>query len=144
MSQSRWRPIYERVAPILVVMCLLASLFASVGTYWGSRVNSAQDRARTADNTRLLACFDDFASALAGGLPPVRKATAATNTALAAAMAELRAGLVKVGAGTFTGADLNRLIDAFAAYQEANDHLEQVRAANPYPPAPSTFCPADS
>lgn len=142
-TPRQWRSFYDRAAPALVIFCLLASLFSSVGVWYNDRVNGAQDRQRTEDNTALLACFDDFASDLAGGLPPVREATAAANQALSEALRALQVGLVKVGTGAFEESDLRAIIAEFEEYQTANDELAEVRKEHPYPDAPSTFCPAD-
>jgi hypothetical protein len=129
-------PLYRRAAPVIVVITALIAIGAVVFSAHTSRESDRQ-------KADLLSCFDRFATDLAGGLPPVRDATAERDAANAAAMGSLGDGLVKVGAGTFKEADLKAIVAAFAAYREANQKLDQVRAANPYPPAPSTFCADD-
>lgn len=135
-----WWPYYAFVVSIVAVTSLVLGV---VGVYTNGRqdaVAAAANKARDQYNRKLLDCFDDFATDLAGGLPPVRTATAAANDALAVAIVQLKVGLSKVGVGTFTAADLQRIIAAFDRYQLASDHLAQVRRNHPYPPAPSEFC----
>lgn len=144
---DRARTLYDRIAPWLV---LAIGMMAAVGIWIGVLgvfANNRQDAQATAeqsardkDTKALLKCFDDFASDLSGGLPPVRAATAESGEALSEAMGSLQQGLKKVGAGTFEDDDLSQIIGAFDAYQKANRNLVQVRKENPYPPAPSTFC----
>lgn len=140
MTPTKWRQLYDRTAPALAIICLAASLFASVGVFWNDRVNGQQDRARLADQTALLGCFDTFATDLSGGLPPVREASVQRDDALAAALLALQDGLVKVGTETFTAADLATVIRLFDTYRRESENLTRVRAANPYPPPPSKFC----
>lgn len=146
-ASPTWRTIYERVAPLLAIMCLLIALLAAVGTYMNSRADEKQDdliaeqtAARGKDNAQLLACFDAFATALAGGLPPVREATAARDQALAEALTALQDLLSKAIHGNTEPGDADPLVEALTAYRAANAALEQVREENPYPEAPSEFC----
>lgn len=139
--------IYTRVAPILMVVSLLIGIGAAVGTYVNDRANVRQDHQRIIDEAAssraqqgLLECFDKFATQLAGGLPPVRAASAARDDALAAAEVELRDALVDIVSGADVKHELRKLVRALNAFQTASDHLSAVRAANPYPPAPATFC----
>lgn len=127
----------------ITAIAVIGLILGVVGIYENNRQNAldaAENKARDEQNKVLLDCFDDFASQLAGGLPPVREATAETNAALAAALLELQGGLVKVGTDSFAPADLESLIAAFGRYQKANANLTQVRKDNPYPDPPSTFC----
>lgn len=136
----RWWTYYATVVSAVAIVGLILGV---VGIYANNRQDAQADaeaRARDADTKALLKCFDDFASDLSGGLPPVREATAATNDALSGALSSLQVGLVKVGTGTFKPSDLDSIIAAFDNYQHANDHLIKVREDNPYPPPPSTFC----
>ena len=154
MTQPKWRQVYEKVAPVLVVFCLLASLFASVGTYWGARVNAAQDRARTADNTRLLGCFNEYAKASSTSSTAVRVASvrkdAATSERDDTLNEEGRAFLTVVDhllTNQVTPADVKNLRDALqhraaaaAKLDRAQAALDEARKDNPVPPPPSTFC----
>lgn len=139
---SRWRQVYETFAPAAVVFCVACSMFASVGVFWQSRVNANQDARRLQDNTAFIRCFDRFATDLSGSLPPVRKATAARDQALSAALGVdgLAGGFQKLNRGTFTDADLRQLIRLFLAYGVADAALAKARAENPYPVAPSKLC----
>jgi hypothetical protein len=136
----RWWIYFSTVAAAIAVIGLILGV---LGIYTNGRQDAtaaAENKARDQYNHTLLDCFDKFATDLAGGLPPVRTATAAANDALAAALVQLKTGLTRVGLGTFTDDDLQRIIRAFDTYQHANDELTKVRDANPYPPPPSTFC----
>lgn len=154
MTQPKWRLVYEKAAPVLVVFCLLASLFASVGTYWGARVNAAQDRARTADNTRLLGCFNEYAkasstSSTAVRLASVRKDAATTerdNTlneegqAFLTVVEHLLADSVAPKDVQALRDTLRRRAAAAAKLDLAQVALDKAREDNPVPPPPSTFC----
>lgn len=144
---AKAREFYDQVAPWLM---LLIGIVAAIGIWVGASATitnarqDAQSRAETQvrdqQQRALLDCFDDFASQLAGGLPPVREASAVRDDALAKALGSLSSGLVKVQQGGVTPDELAEIIDDFAKYQRAADDLTEVRAENPYPPAPSTFC----
>lgn len=135
-----WWPYYAFAVSIIALGSLVLGV---LGVYTNGRqdaVSAAENKARDSYNRKLLDCFDEFASDLSGGLPPVREATAASGEALSQAMGSLQLGLVKVGSGTFQDDDLQRIIAAFDAYQKANQNLVKVRKENPYPPSPSEFC----
>lgn len=142
-----WRSIYERVAPFLALMIFLLALAAGVGTYVNDRNDRERDRAitalnseRIADQERLLSCFDKFATALAGGLPPVRQASAVWNDAVAGVVSGLTDALVKTLNKQVVPADVQAVIDAGRSFVAANTALSQARTDNPYPDAPSRFC----
>lgn len=135
------------------MFCILISLFAVVGTYANDRANERQDdqritdnAARADDNARLLACFDDFADTLAGGLPLVREANAARNAAQSQVFISLQALLAAALTGERPIPDdvaavvIKNLVEALAAYRAADAQLTQVQADNPVPDAPSKFC----
>lgn len=132
--------VYRRLAPPLLVLALIIAIAAAVGTYVNDRaINQANARSLAAQG-RLLGCFDRFATALAGGLPPVRVASAQRDAALAAAAVALQAALVKLAAEAVGPTDVRSVIDALGRFLEASDTLDQVRSQNPYPEAPSQFC----
>lgn len=144
---ERTREVYDRVAPWLVLaiglMAAVGIWIGVIGVFANNRQDAqaaAEQKTRDDDTKALLKCFDDFASDLSGGLPPVRTATAAANDALSEALAQLQQGLVKVGSGKFTDGDLERIIAEFDEYQQASRELTHVRKDNPYPLPPSTFC----
>lgn len=154
--------IYRRIAPLLIVCALVLAIGAVTGTYVNDRADRRRDHAiteansaRIQDNADLLACFDKFATALAGGLPPVRDASAARDDARAAwedasnaVSKAIEAALARAASGQpVDGSQVPVILGAFhdldtasAALHKANTNLDQVRAANPYPPPPSTFC----
>lgn len=144
---ARARQFYDQVAPWLM---LLIGVVAAVGIWVGASAtitNARQDAQTRAESEvrdqqqkALLDCFDDFASQLAGGLPPVREASASRDDALASALDALREGLVKAQQGGVGPSDLTAIIDSFANYQRAADDLTRAREENPYPEAPSAFC----
>lgn len=144
---ARAREVYDRIAPWLVLAIGITTAIAMWVGVAGIFANNRQDAqaaaeqaARDKDTKALLKCFDDFASDLSGGLPPVRTATAASGDANAASWRSLRDGLVDISRDQFDGADLEHIITQIDAFLTANDHLGDVRKANPYPLPPSTFC----
>lgn len=158
MSDPRpWRVIYDRFAPFVALLCLLIAVVAAAGTYVNDRNQTAERQDRVRENSRLLACFDKFATELAGGLPPVRVASEARDKAVtgkdvgvAQVMRALDNLLNKAIEGTAKPADSDRLVKALEDYKaafkrlrEANQNLDDVREANPYPPPPSEFCHPD-
>lgn len=154
-TPRQWRQIYDRVAPVLVVICLLASLFASVGTFVLARVNDAQDRRNEADRTELLKCFDRYAELQSASSVAVREASVVKDARTAerddALNAEGRAFKALVEAA-LTEDDIpaelvQRLSEtlhdrAVAARKldRAQAALDAARAEHPVPPPPSAFC----
>ena len=149
-TERQWRPLYDRTAPALVVFCLLASLFSSLGVWYNDRV---QDRARTEDNTKLLACFDKYAELQSASSVAVREASvrkdAATSIRDDALAAEGRAFKVVVQhiiAGDLTPAQdaldkaLEQRAKAARMLDRAQDALDKAWRENPVPLAPSRFC----
>lgn len=143
------RVLFDRYTPLIVGVLAGLCLAALVATYVNDQNDRERDRAlgeanaaRLEDNARLLGCFDDFATNLAGGLPLVRAAGAVRDSTLQAALTGLAAVLRKaVSGGRVTTEDTAALLDKFEAYERAARRLDKVRAANPYPEAPATFCP---
>jgi hypothetical protein len=154
-TQRQWRIIYDRVAPVLVVICLLASLFASVGTFFLARVNEAQDRQSDADKALLLKCFDRYAELQSASSVAVREAsvvkdrrTAERDDALNAegeAFKDLvEAALTGEGIPPELVQRLSETLhdraDAARQLDRAQAALDKAREDNPIPPAPSEFC----
>ena len=152
-TERQWRLLYDRTAPALVIFCLLASLFSSVGVWYNHRVNGEQDRARTEDNTKLLACFDKYAELQSASSVAVREASvrkdAATSIRDDALAAEGRAFKVVVQhiiAGDLTPAQdaldkaLEQRAKAARMLDRAQDALDKAWRENPVPLAPSEFC----
>lgn len=144
-TARRWRQVYEHIAPVLVIFCLIASLFASAGTYLLNVANGKQDAVRVTENRALLTCVSDWADAFTGTLPPIREATIAKDEALREAMGTFRSALVNAKKNA-TASDKKRqaildgIVDAFSDYEDAADALAQARKDNPYPPAPKFAC----
>lgn len=146
--------VYRRAAPLLLVLSFVIAIVAAAGTYANDRAISKANTERIADQAHLLRCFDEFATSLAGGLPPVREATVrrddarvaweAANSEVARAIEAALAHVASTGAdGSQLAAILSAFHDLDAAsvrLDRANAHLTQVREDNPYPPPPSEFC----
>lgn len=133
--------LYARVAPLIALLTILAAFAALVFTYTNGQNDLRDNARRDRERSQLLGCFDRFATALAGGLPPVRKASAARDDVLLTALTDgLQNLLVKALAQDATPADARRLLDQLRQLQAAQDTLQDVRDENPYPPPPSEFC----
>lgn len=153
-TPSAWRDLYERIAPVLVVFALLSAVSAVGWSFQNSRANAEQDRQRIDLVESFTRCFNAFGTTLAGGLPPVREATATLNEATATlnaatseALITLQHLLLRAIEKKADEADAQALVNkldavksANAAVQAANDNLTQVRAENPYPEPPTEFC----
>jgi hypothetical protein len=154
MTLPRWRAIYDRAAPVLVVFCLLASLFASVGTFVLARVNGEQDRRSDADKAALLKCFDHYAELQSSSSIAVREASVAKDEATTLRDDALNVeGLAfqrvvqELLEGNLTPASVKRLAESLAArsvashrLDQAQNDLDEARAAHPVPAPPSQFC----
>lgn len=138
--------VYARVAPVLVIICLLASLFSSTGVFWLNKVRGDDQEQRIQDNAALLDCFDEFATALAGSLPKTREASASRDKALLDALIGqngLGGIIADAQAGKKTKDPKKRLAElaaTFDALRTADENLKKVREENPFPEAPSEFC----
>lgn len=153
-TERQWRLLYDRTAPVLVIFCLLASLFSSVGVWYNDRVNGEQDRARAEDNTKLLACFDKYAELQSAWSVAVREAsvrkdaaTSIRDDALAAEGRAFKVAVQHIIAGDLTPAQVQRLAEtleqrakAARMLDRAQDALDKARRENPVPEPPSTFC----
>lgn len=154
-TERQWRLLYDRTAPALVIFCLLASLFSSVGVWYNDRVNGEQDRARTEDNTKLLACFDRYAELQSASSVAVREAsvvkdkrTAERDDALNAEGQAFKDLVEDALAGEGIPPEaVQRLSETLHDRAVAAERLDRAQAAldearreNPIPPAPSEFC----
>jgi hypothetical protein len=139
-SYYQWVPMAVIVIGALATVGIMLSAVATITNVRQDAEHAAENKARDQYNAKLLKCFNDFASDLAGGLPPVRKATAERDGALDAALEQLQAGFIKVGKDTFQPSDLQAIIAKFDTFQRASDDLSRARQENPYPEAPATFC----
>lgn len=160
--RARIRAAYITYMPALVLFLFIASFAGIVVGVFGIYQNNRQDAeaavanaARDQAQAELLDCFDEFASELAGSLPPVRAASSERDDATGARDDALQLFVdVLIDAVAdpkptpeAEAAQLERFADAVTALDEtgtaldeAQTRLERVRAENPYPPPPSTFC----
>lgn len=166
----RWRK-FDPVAWFVLSVLAVVAIYGGVGTYYNSRADHKRDVAidavqsqriadnnvAAAENNALLDCFDGFATDLAGGLPPVREATAerddaraAWENASSAVSRAIEEALSRAVSGApVDGSQVPVILGAFhdldvasTELHKANQNLRQVRADNPYPPPPSEFCSA--
>lgn len=149
-----WRRGYARIAPALVVFCLCASIFASLGTFAVSQAQEADRAAREAENRTLLDCFDQYATASSSSSKAVRAASVQVDAARVthdlALNAEGEAFEVLVRhllTQTVTPAHVRRLLTTLEARSRTGAelaatqrNLDRVRRANPVPDPPSKFC----
>lgn len=155
--------LYQRFAQSVAWIALLSSavgIWIGVGAVLTNGRQDAQRateaKIRDEEQATLLGCFDRFATALAGSLPPVREASAYRDNATAVrdtAMQQVARELGKVIRAAVEGtlddpADdlkalsraLDRLTVAGERLDTAQAALEEARAENPYPAPPSSFC----
>lgn len=146
LGKSKMRITYEKWAPAVAGIALLTGIFGSTTSTINQRTTNRETSARIAQANSLLACFDRFAAALAGGLPPVRAASAERDDALESVLGSLNKVVSAAIKGTEIPPDdpiITGLVTSLNAYQAASSHLDQVRAENPYPPPPTQFCDID-
>ena len=152
-------PFYARFAPLVIMICLLVSIGAGVGTYFTQRAQDAETTARQKTTAILLGCFDTYADNFSNVSKEVREAQVHTDAVESrtdqvaahreAAFQELLtlflrkpppteaesiAAFKKLRRTTVAlSSARNRLVDARA-------NLAAVRAAHPIPDPPSDFC----
>lgn len=154
MSERQWRSLYDRVAPVLVVFCLLSSLFASVGVYMTNRHAARETVARQEYQAKLLNCFDDYAAAASESSVAVREAsvrkdeaTSVRDDALAVEGEAFQTVVEHILAGDLEPAQVKHLADTLEArahaarlLDQAQTALDKARRENPVPKPPSQFC----
>lgn len=155
MTRIRIRTTFDRWTPAMVIFCMVAVIACSITVAIEAHANRIQDaqrlrdqQRRTADNTALLKCVNDFSTDLAGSLPVVRKASAHRNAALTNALIgnDKHLGLGRLlvraqeGVKSDPKKDLADLVKTFEAFERADRHLIAVQKANPYPQPPAKFC----
>jgi hypothetical protein len=160
---------YGRNAPLIVGVMFLLTLVSVIvgvaGVFENNRQDanaSAANKTRDEQNARVLAaqqhlldCFDQYAKASSSSSSRIRVATIAKDVATAERDVTLNAEGVAflhfvrlIANGQANGIqDIRPLEDALAArakagrkLERAQAELDRVRAANPVPPPPSTFC----
>lgn len=161
-----WESVNARFGSLLMAFLFAVCALTLVAIFFQIRTNDAQDkafqadqRARVADQAALLECFDQYATALSGSLPPVRDASAKRDLARDVYDKALLATLTgKDGLGGLLlraqqgkpntpEVDLATLVKTFGvldakaeALDVASAALVKARAENPYPEPPSKFC----
>lgn len=140
-----WRRFYARIAPALVIFCLCASLFASVGTFAVQQAQEADRDARVQETRVLLDCFNRYASASASTSKAVRTAVVRVDQARVRRDRALQLLFDQIvtnppeGDPT-TARIFTRVLETNRALVTSQQQLDRVRRQNPVPDPPSTFC----
>jgi hypothetical protein len=152
-------PFYARFAPLVIMICLLISIGAGVGTYFTQRAQDAETEARQKTTATLLGCFDTYADRFSNTSKEVREAQVHTDavesrTDQVAARREdafqelltlfLRKPPPTKAESIAAFKKLQRttaaLADARGRLVQARNNLAATRAAHPIPDPPSRFC----
>ena len=152
-------PFYARFAPLVIMICLLISIGAGVGTYFTQRAQDAETAERQRVTTILLGCFDTYAERFSSASKEVRAAQVYTDgiearTDRVAARREdafqelltlfLRQPPPTEAESIAAFKKLRRTTADLAVAREAlvkaRMNLGEVRAAHPVPDPPSKFC----
>ena len=145
MKPSRLRDLYDVIAPGLALFCFLIAIGAIVGTYFNYQIQAEEQERRASAIASILSCFDDYASASATTSQAVRDASVKVSEATTDRDVALDRLFVYIATdppeGTPQGRDIfGRLLDSNAELVKAQRMLATVRAENPVPDPPSTFC----
>ena len=152
-----WRhETYPRLAPLILMFCLVVSTAAAVGVLWLTKVQGDEQDRRASAINGLLGCFDSYASQSAATSKAVRTASERVSTVSATeARANVAWTTLLAQALTFNGdmdsPDAQRIVNDFikatgdlnraqADLVLASDNLAEVREQNPVPDPPRTFC----
>lgn len=143
---DRWRTeTYPKWAPIMVVVSLFVATLASIGVVWLTRVQGDEQERRAAAISELQGCFDTYAKRSTASSQAVREASVRLSDATTSRDVALDKlfryiatrpaeddpeGIRLFGILLATNADL--------VASQAN--LANVRADNPVPEPPSSFC----
>lgn len=149
---DRWAPALYLMVAVLALIGIFISTAATITNGRQDVERAAEAKVRDDQQRGLLACFDEFAAQLAGGLPPIREASAARDVAQGNRDSALQqvVSLIVVGATrppADEAASRQEFLDALEQLRVAGVELEEATAAvqaareeHPFPPAPSTFC----
>lgn len=140
-----WYLVYMTVIGLVVVALMVIAVEGIQTNNRQDASAAAANKARDAESARLLACFDDYAAASASTSQAVRDASVvladATTMRDVALDAIFRYIATDPAEDTPRGARLfGQLLSSNAALVDAQAELARVRADNPVPDAPSTFC----
>lgn len=145
---------YPRWYLSLLSVCLLVAGVAFVIAAVGYLTNARQDTesreefaSLSADNARLIGCLDEYAAESTATSRAVRESSVDLADATTARDVALDAVFVVIATDPENEPRLTktfgRLLATNAALVEAQADLARVRAQNPVPDAPSTFCGDD-
>lgn len=143
---DRWRAeTYPRFAPALATLTLVIASIASIGVFILTRVQGAEQERRATAISDLQKCFDTYASRSASTSKAVRDASSEVSDATTARDVALDALFRYIA--TDPAEDTPRGVRLFAKLLATNAdlvssqaNLAQVRADNPVPDPPSSFC----
>lgn len=143
---DKWRAeTYPKYAPIMVAFSLLTACLASVGVLWLTKVQGDEQERRAEDIAGLQACFDTYAKRSSQTSKAVRDASVEVSDATTARDVALDAVFQFIG--TEPAEDDPRGVRLFGVLLGTNAnlvasqaHLANVRADNPVPDPPSSFC----
>lgn len=134
---------YDRWAPIVVT---LTALLAVVGIWIGTAAtitNAQQDRRSDAATKAVQKCFDRYAQAQSASSKAVREASVVKDEATARrdlALTALTDALITGKPTPSVRRALAELNKSGVALVDAQSALDEARAENPVPDAPSEFC----
>lgn len=161
---------YPRIGPIIMLFCIAVSSVAAVGVFWLTKVQGDEQDRRAAAIRGLQSCFDTYATRSAVTSKAVRDAAELVSDAQASeARAAVTEALVDVEwtnalvtglafQGEEESAEAAAIVESFLATTrelqaakegqaeaeaelvDAQENLTKVRAENPVPDPPSTFC----
>lgn len=138
-------PWYNRWAPAMVVGCLVTVALVTIGTYVNYASLESDRREREMENSALLGCFDEYASASATTSKAVRDASVSVDEARVNRDRALQRLFEVIAAEPPEGDPRGqrafaRLLVANRALVGTQKQLDQVRKENPVPDPPSDFC----
>lgn len=161
---------YPRLGPLIMLFCIFVSTSAAVGVFWLTKVQGDEQQRRADAIRGLQDCFDTYATRSAVTSKAVRDAAELVSDAQAGeARAAVTEALVDVewtnalvSGLAFQGQEESpeavAIVEGFltttrelqaakegqaeaeAKLVEAQENLTKVRAENPVPDPPSTFC----
>jgi hypothetical protein len=148
---ARYDAWHQKYGALAQALCFLLVTLCGVGVFFVNQQNTTQEKAfraeqvqRTTDNAALLGCFNRYANAQSPALAKRSVASGKLNDAMVTALFSdegMRGLLVAIGQKkSITPRQFFITLDLFNAAQTAAATYNQVKADNPLPSAPSTFC----
>lgn len=144
---EKWRDVtYQKWAPGMVAFSLITACCASVGVLWLTKVQGDEQERRSEAISGLQSCFDTYAMQSSATSKAVREASVEVSIATTERDVALDAIFAYIatdpadndprGIRLFTD-----LLGTNAELVASQAELAKVRAENPVPDPPSTFCP---